>query len=236
MNNSIRTSIQNFAINQALNYLEGNPEENIPKLMAFVDKFTPKDWYASQRSAVREAISEKNNWYQLILRLYELDPGVRKTLFQNFLFNASLKGSAIQEETSAKEDCNVPWAVLLDPTSACNMRCTGCWAAEYGHQLNLTVEDIDSIITQGKQLGTYMYIYTGGEPLVRKSDLIRICEMHPDCEFLSFTNGTLIDEDFCREMLRVKNFVPASRWRASKRPTTPAGARASTRKFTKPWP
>ena len=33
--------------------------------------------------------------------------------------------------------------------------------------------------------------------------------MHPDCEFLAFTNGTLIDEAFCQEMLRVKNFVPA---------------------------
>ena len=40
--------------------------------------------------------------------------------------------------------------------------------------------------------------------MVRKKDLITLCEMHPDCEFLSFTNGTLIDEDFCREMLRVK--------------------------------
>ena len=87
--------------------------------------------------------------------------------------------------------------------------CTGCWAAEYGHQLNLSLETIDSIIRQGKELGTYMYIYTGGEPLVRKKDLIKICQMHPDCEFLSFTNGTLIDEDFCQDMLRVKNFVPA---------------------------
>ena len=33
--------------------------------------------------------------------------------------------------------------------------------------------------------------------------------MHPDCEFLAFTNGTMIDEEFCQEMLRVKNFVPA---------------------------
>ena len=33
--------------------------------------------------------------------------------------------------------------------------------------------------------------------------------MHPDCAFLSFTNGTLIDEEFCQDMLRVKNFVPA---------------------------
>ena len=45
--------------------------------------------------------------------------------------------------------------------------------------------------------------------MVRKKDIIKICEMHPDCEFLAFTNGTLIDEEFCREMLRVKNFVPA---------------------------
>ena len=54
-----------------------------------------------------------------------------------------------------------------------------------------------------------MYIYTGGEPTVRKKDLIKLCEMHPDCEFLSFSNGTLFDEEFCDEILRVKNFVPA---------------------------
>ena len=54
-----------------------------------------------------------------------------------------------------------------------------------------------------------MYIYTGGEPLVRKKDLIRLCEKHNDCIFLSFTNATLIDEDFANDMLRVGNFVPA---------------------------
>ncbi len=206
---SMKETMQRFAIQQALNYIEGNPEENLPKLMALVDKLTPEEWYASQRNAIRSAIEKKDNWYQLILKLYELDPGVRKAFVENFLFNASLKGSAIQMEAKEKYGCNVPWAILLDPTSACNLHCTGCWAAEYGHQLNLTLETIDSIIRQGKKLGTYMYIYTGGEPMVRKADLIKICEMHPDCEFLSFTNGTLIDEDFCKEMLRVKNFVPA---------------------------
>ena len=54
-----------------------------------------------------------------------------------------------------------------------------------------------------------MYIYTGGEPLVRKRDLIALCETHPDCSFLSFTNATLIDEEFCQDLLRVKNFIPA---------------------------
>ena len=44
---------------------------------------------------------------------------------------------------------------------------------------------------------------------MRKDDIIRLCDMHPDCAFLAFTNGTLIDEAFADEMLRVKNFVPA---------------------------
>lgn len=37
-------------------------------------------------------------------------------------------------------------------------------------------------------------------------DIIRLCEKHRDMAFHAFTNGTLIDEEFCREMLRVGNF------------------------------
>ena len=198
------------AVKTGLSYLEKDPEVNIPKLMELVDKVVPDGWYEAQRNAIRNAIQDKNsNWYKLILRIYDLDPGVREAFFTNFIINASLKGSALQEETAEANNCNVPWAILLDPTSACNLHCTGCWAAEYGHKLNLDFDTICSIVEQGRKLGTYMYIYTGGEPLVRKKDLIRICEKYPDCEFLSFTNGTLIDEEFCQEMLRVKNFVPA---------------------------
>jgi len=97
----------------------------------------------------------------------------------------------------------------MDPTSACNLHCTGCWAAEYGNKLNLSFDELDNIIKQGKKLGTYVYIFSGGEPLVRKNDIIRLCEKHSDCGFLAFTNGTLIDDAFADEILRVKNFVPA---------------------------
>lgn len=207
--NAVKNTAFSAAVTTTLNYLEQNPEQNIPKAMSLMDKVLPDGWYEGQRAAFRKAIDEKGNWYQLLLKAYQLDEGVRKAFFQNFIINASLKGGALQEEVRQREGCNVPWAILLDPTSACNLHCTGCWAAEYGHKLNLTLDTIDSIVRQGKELGTYMYIYTGGEPMVRKKDLITLCERHPDCEFLSFTNGTLIDEEFCREMLRVKNFVPA---------------------------
>ena len=196
-------------LNQALKYLDKDFEANLPKVMDLVDKVTPEGWYEEQRNAIRNVIQEKNHWYQLVMKVMELDHGVRNAFLKNFMVNASLSGSAVQEAVREKEGCNVPWAILLDPTSACNLHCTGCWAAEYGNRLNLTLDELDSIVTQGKELGTYMYIFTGGEPLVRKKDIIALCEKHSDCEFLSFTNGTLIDEAFCKEMLSVKNFVPA---------------------------
>lgn len=65
------------------------------------------------------------------------------------------------------------------------------------------------ILPMLKYLSIYIYIYTDGEPLVCKKDLIYLCEKHSDCIFLSFTNATLINEAFADKMLRVKNFVPA---------------------------
>ena len=74
---SLQKSIQNFGIKQALKYMEKDPEENIPKLMDMVDKFAPDGWYEAQRNMIRKVIKERGNWYQLILRIYQLDPEVQ---------------------------------------------------------------------------------------------------------------------------------------------------------------
>ena len=205
--------IKKTTLRTAFNYLEKNPEENAPKLLDWVDRLAGDgpDSFPTQRAAFRQVLADpQNNMYQLIMSvLNDIDKDVLKATFENFFLNANIIGWPKQEEYRQKYQCNIPWAILLDPTSACNLHCTGCWAAEYGNKLNLSFEKIDSIITQGKQLGIYMYIYTGGEPLVRKKDLIALCEKHSDCQFLSFTNATLIDEEFADEMLRIKNFIPA---------------------------
>ena len=203
--------VKSFGVSKVLDYLDKDPDANLPKLMDWADRFAGPGNFEPQRKAIREIIENKQgNWYQLIRSLWtDIDDGVRKTIFENFVCNACLIGGPRQEATRKKYDCNVPWAILLDPTSACNLHCTGCWAAEYGNRMNLSFDELDSIIEQGKAMGTYMYLFTGGEPLVRKKDLIALCSKHHDCVFLSFTNGTLIDEEFIGDMLRVKNFIPA---------------------------
>ena len=172
----IADSMKKVAFSTALNYIGKDPEANAPKLMAWVDKFAGDgpNSFPTQRAAVRNVINDKdNNMHKLVMDIMkDTDPEVLKATFMNFFLNANIIGWPKQEEMRKKYNCNIPWAILLDPTSACNLHCTGCWAAEYGNRLNLTFDEIDSIVTQGKELGVYMYIYTGGEPLVRKKDLI----------------------------------------------------------------
>lgn len=207
---SAMNTLKKFGLEQAFNYVYKDPDKNFIKIMDWADKFSGGG-FPTQRAMIREVISNPEHpYYSFIHRLVtDIDPHVMKTLVANFFINANLAGWKKQDECREKYGCNIPWAILLDPTSACNLHCTGCWAAEYGNKLNLTYDEIDDIIRQGKELGVYMYIYTGGEPLVRKKDLIRLCEKHNDCIFLSFTNATLVDEDFANDMLRVGNFVPA---------------------------
>lgn len=201
--------IKRTAFEKILDYFLADPQNNATKIMDLLDKVAPDNLFPSQRTSFRNALVQKNNWYQLIMRIMDLNPEIRNSLIKTFLIDGNLMAWPKQEALREKYQCNIPWAILMDPTSACNLHCSGCWAAEYGHQENLTYDELDSIICQGKQLGTYVYIYTGGEPLVRKKDIIALCETHSNCSFLSFTNATLIDEAFCQDMLRVKNFIPA---------------------------
>ena len=71
----------------------------------------------------------------------------------NLGYEAFFRGTKTIRENRVKYQCNIPWLILFDPTSACNMHCVGCWAGEYGHKNNLSFEDMDKIITQGKELG-----------------------------------------------------------------------------------
>ena len=207
---NLGNSLKKLGIEQTFRYVYKDPEPNMRKLMDWADHFAGNE-FEGQRKAIREVIENKEHpYHDFVLHLFkDVDQNVLTALVTNFFINANLIGWPIQEKLRNELGCNIPWAILLDPTSACNLHCTGCWAAEYGNRLNLTVDEIDDIIRQGKELGVYMYIYTGGEPLVRKKDLIQICEKHNDCVFLSFTNGTLIDDSFAEEMLRVRNFIPA---------------------------
>lgn len=197
-------------IDHVLSNAKKDREKAFLDIVDFAEKFwgdgMPKENYDKVREAIRHP--EGNKWIRFINRvLDETDPHVAKMAALNLGFEAFFRGTKEIRKNRKKYDCNIPWLILFDPTSACNMHCTGCWSGTYGHKHNLSFEDMDKIITQGKELGVYLYMMTGGEPLVRKKDILKLAEKHNDVEFSLYTNSTLIDEDFCKEVVRLGNLT-----------------------------
>lgn len=186
-------------------------EKEMLKLVDIMEKYMEDDDLGIDYDDVRSMVGDKSmalNQY-LNRAIDELDPNVVKTSVLNLGFEAMLSGTKTMHKMREIHNCNIPWLILMDPTSACNLHCTGCWAAEYGNKLNLTYDEMSNVVKQGKEIGIHFYMFTGGEPLVRKDDLIKLCEEHKDCQFLAFTNGTLVDQKFCDEMKRVGNMMLA---------------------------
>ena len=120
------TAIKKFGLEQAFHYMYKDPEKNLSKIMDWADRFSGGE-FVSQRKAIREAIEDPNHpYHSYILHIvHDIDPDVMETMAVNFFINANLIGWPKQEENRKKYNCNIPWAILLDPTSACNLHCTG---------------------------------------------------------------------------------------------------------------
>ena len=99
----------------------------------------------------------------------------------------------------------IPLNLLIDPTSACNLKCLGCWAADYDKKYELSYEKLDEIATDARKLGIKTLLFTGGEPMMRKDDILKLCRKHRSLSFCMFSNGTLIDEAFVDEMAQLEN-------------------------------
>ena len=117
------------------------------KIMDWVDRFAGNE-FESQRKMVREAMNNPDHPYYSFIRkiINDVDPHVMQTLASNFFINAGIDGWKKQEACRKKYQCNIPWTILLDPTSACNLHCTGCWAAEYGNKLMILSIKVKSLV------------------------------------------------------------------------------------------
>ena len=196
-------------IDQVLKGVRKDRNKEYLKLVDMGEKFFGDAFTAEQYQAARDAINDPNNrWINFINQVIdETDPHVAKMTALNLGYEAFFRGTKTIRRNREKYKCNIPWLILFDPTTACNMHCIGCWSGTYGHKYNLTFDEMDKIVTEGKELGVYLYMMTGGEPLVRKKDILKLAEKHNDCEFALYTNSTLIDDDFCKEVVRLGNLT-----------------------------
>ncbi|MDN5302131.1 MAG: hypothetical protein PWQ60_1645 [Thermoanaerobacteraceae bacterium] len=198
-------------IEQGLKFIVKRPMDNMDRILEWVEKLPMAPHQRADVQSVKEFLRNKDtNWYRLADRLFtEIDPHVREKFAVNFFLNANFLGVPKQQEMAQKLGYSVPFAILIDPTERCNLSCTGCWAGDYQRKEELDFDTLDRVLTEAEELGIYFIVVSGGEPLVRKNDIIKLAEKHNSQVFHLFTNGTLVDDEFIEEMKRVGNITLA---------------------------
>ncbi len=191
-----------------MGYLKKDPGRNLEKTLDLIEKAAVAPNHKEYARNIRSQLQENTALRQLINRVItELDENVHNHLINNFFVNASLVGVPKQKKCSEELGFNVPYTILIDPTSNCNLKCEGCWAGAYEKHHTLSFEEIDRIISEAKDLGMFFIVFSGGEPSMWKP-LSEICHKHYDVAFMMYTNGTLIDKNAAEWMREVGNISP----------------------------
>ena len=123
-------------------------------------------------------------------------------LVKGLLFEQGDQASAKIFE--AKFGHQAPSFLLISPSKACNLHCSGCYADSTEHPRSLEWHIVDRMICEAKELwGSRFFVISGGEPFAYRSEdkgVIDLVEKHSDCFFLTYTNGTLITDEISRRL------------------------------------
>jgi uncharacterized Fe-S cluster-containing radical SAM superfamily enzyme len=196
-------------LQQTLNYLAKNPEKNVPNLADLLSKIARTKTHKEQVAAILRAYNQNSNTRKYLNRiLTEINPYVRQKIVINYVINNWFMGVPRRKQKIEELGVNVPFTILIDPTSACNLRCEGCWAGAQIKHDTLSYELLDRILTEAKELGIYWITMSGGEPFAYPH-LFKIAEKHNDMVFMIYTNGTLINDETADKIAELSNIVPA---------------------------
>ena len=107
----------------------------------------------------------------------------------------------------------VPPFLIASITSNCNLHCAGCYSranhacVDSAPVNQLTDGEWQGIFEEAKEIGVVFILLAGGEPLIRR-DVVKAAGNIPQIIFPIFTNGTLIDEEYCKLLNDHRNLIP----------------------------
>ncbi len=132
----------------------------------------------------------------------------RKCLWK-FIYNFGWKGiTGFNKFQKRKKKGDLfPAFQFISITNDCNLACQGCWVTKGDKTDSLDLIQVNKIIEDSKRYGSYFFGILGGEPLMYK-DLFQIFKSHPDCYFMLFTNGILLNDKFAEELRKCANVTP----------------------------
>ena len=191
-------------------YLAGRSDFILTRLSLLALRITKRDHYKEKIVWIRDLFEQQHPSIKVVKKiLIETDPRQREQLIKTFFVNQLLLGSNRRKKFSEQKDgFYPPGFMVISPTMKCNLKCFGCYAGSYRKDAELDFNVIDRILNEGKEMGIYFAVISGGEPFISK-DMQKIYERHSDVAFHVYTNGSLIDEKLADKIAELGNILPA---------------------------
>ncbi len=204
---AIKKLAAELALDRAIRYIKRDPEKNLSTIMDFLEKAATLPHHKKMIAIVKRKFETDPGVMQQVRRVAG-NPEMLYKLINSWIIQGALVGKQTRNRVAEEIGAHVPAAILIDPTSACNLRCSGCWSGEYNQADKLEPELINRILVETRELGIHWVVLSGGEPFVYPHLLDVIAE-NPDSFFMVYTNGTLIDTKVADRLAELGNLSPS---------------------------
>jgi MoaA/NifB/PqqE/SkfB family radical SAM enzyme len=200
-----------IALGEILKLLSSNPEKHLIRMARIAEVLGTSEYQRHNARVWREYFERSLDQdpppvaMQLVLRaIHSTSSRCLSRTVSNLVVNSLWQGGARRSAWERANDAKAPFIILMSPTMRCNLDCVGCYAGEYDQADDLPMSVIDRVVSEARDLGIHAFTLLGGEPFVRE-DVLDLFERNSDCDFLVFTNGTLIDEALADRLAKVGN-------------------------------
>jgi MoaA/NifB/PqqE/SkfB family radical SAM enzyme len=210
MATAIGSRIGRFLLARRMGAMLSGSYEDLQRLVNAIDARPSADsmGLTSLMRGMRRDIASRSGLAALFVRIgRQLSPRAKRRLLGNLIYNWSVLG-ATRRARLQSDGHWVPSFVVISPTMRCNLKCTGCYSGLYSKQGELSEAEICRILDECRSIGAYFVVISGGEPYLLKDMWLRIFRRYRDMFFLTYTNGTLLDEPTVRALARLGNVAP----------------------------
>ena len=199
--NAVRIAARN-----AIQAIRKDPELYLEHYMTIAEVFLYDEIRQYKIDSFRSSIDKKDNIYRTVIKtITELDIRCLKKMVENLFINSFWSQGNLDNGKSGNKGKGIPFAIVF-----------GTPVRKYNSSFNETrilpdFNTINDIITQGKELGTFFYIFCGEELTFFRKDLLRLADIHTDCYFLAEADLSQIDWEYISGLKEIGNIMLAFR-------------------------
>lgn len=204
MENKVTYVMIRTAVKKGIQDIRENPKRGVRNLVDLGEMFATgpfqKEFF---RNAAEELRNEKSTFHLFAKNVVQnVNEQVLLTFGINLGYNSWTYGAGLIRSLEKKDQFNIPWIIFFD----------------LNQKVNLSIEMIRDTIHQGKDMGTFCYIFDAKDDYKQMEKLIALFEKETNCDFLLISSSDKINELLIHGIKTAKNIAVALRVRDFRQP------------------